>query len=88
MANIMEKSSLDEIRIRDLECGTVFKFNDKWYIKSINHRGFRENYGYCSNRDYSPYLGVNLETGKSELLACDYEYSQPECIAKSITVET
>jgi hypothetical protein len=42
MANIMEKSSLDEIRIRDLECGTVFKFNDKWYIKSINHRGFRE----------------------------------------------
>lgn len=94
MASINEVRHSQKQTIRDLPLGTVFKYKNRWYIRSDIHfhddmeLTFRQ-FGVCSDYCAHSYycLGIDLVTGYPELAEHQCSWCRPEAIASEIDVK-
>lgn len=93
MASICEVRYSDKQTIGGLPLGTIFKYKDRWYIRSdIYFRNdmdltFRQFGAYSDHVSNYYCLGVDLVTGYPELAEHQYGHFRPEAIADEIDVK-
>lgn len=95
MAGIREVRYSDKQTIRDLPLGTVFKYKDRWYIRSDIYfyddmeLTFRQLGAVCNDYCAHSYycLGIDLVTGYPELAEHQCSWCRPEAIASEIDIK-
>lgn len=94
MAGICEVRYSDKQTIESLPLGTVFKYKDRWYIRSNIYfhddakLTFRQLGVYDNYIAHSYYcLGVDLVTGYPELAEHQCSWCRPEAVASEIDIK-
>ena len=94
MAGIREVRYSGKQTIESLPLGTVFKYKDRWYIRSDIY--FHDDMeltlrqlGVCDDCIAHSYycLGVDLVTGYPELAEHQYSWCRPEAISSEIDIK-
>lgn len=95
MASINEVRRSQKQTIRDLPLGTVFKYKNRWYIRSDIYfhddmeLTFRQLGAVCNDYCAHSYycLGIDLATGYPELAEHQCSWCFPEAIADGIDIK-